>query len=175
MRTDNDDVFTHDKLSPEEAYEYVQQLAALTKEAGLYLFGFKKNVAPLVFKPQAPFMFNTFIDASCMGILGGEPGCELYFDTSVPEASVCEDYFTILTNAYYHRLHICDLRLTFSSQAYTIGGCSNTRTSELEKKAYYFLRRKFGDAVEIKGEVADGRGMARNKTSEYERTLRIPF
>lgn len=162
-----------DKLTPQEAYDAIQSLAFLAKQMGCYLFGFTSAVNPRDVRPQSPFTINGYVKGTTMGMLEGS---KLHFP--MEEAGrTCEDHYVTLLNAYHHRYGIVDNRFTFrhTGTFKTVGGCSDYRTSDSEQYAYRLLRKKFGNAVQLKGQGITNDGKVRKTSHQYERVISIPY
>lgn len=154
-----------EKLTKDEAYDIIQYIGNCAKLAGCYLFGISKETNPLCYNEMSPISLNGVVNGD-MGLLEGS---DLFFHE---EAKVSEDYWISAYNAYLHRYCWIDNRFaakakdTFGST----GGCSNIRTKEQEKKDTLFLRKMFGEAIQMK----ESTKLSKCK-HEFMRTLKIPY
>ena len=168
-----DGTSNNDKLTPDEAYEVVQNLARVAKEMGAYLFGFCSSPNPRDVKDFMPFLINAYVKGTTMGMLEGS---KLHFP--MEEAGrISEDHYVTLLNAYHHRFNIIDNRYSFIHKGTfkTVGGCSDYRTSDSEEVAYKFLRQKFGEAVQLKKVGTNNKGQEMARTHAWERVIHIPY
>ena len=173
IRNRNPDIPDHDKLTPDEAYAVIQQVADVAKQLGAYLWGFTAAQIVRDVKPQEPFSANTYINGTQMGVFAGGG---MSFPVEDDDAGLCEDYYLNCINAYKNRFSFVDNRFLFISKTFsTSGGCADFRTVQKEERAYKYLRAKFGDAIRKKGDVTNINGKLRNKTHPWERSLCIPF
>lgn len=153
------------KLTPDEAYDVVQMIGNCAKLAGCYLFGISKEANPLAYNDMKPIELNGIVNGD-MGLLEGS---KLFFHEL---AKVSEDYWISAYNAFIHRYCWIDKRFsaiaekTFGNK----GGCANHRTTDQEREDTLFLRKMFGDAIQVKQDTV----LSKKKT-EYQRTLKIPY
>lgn len=160
-------MYTEDnsKLDKDEAYDIIQYIGNCAHLAGCYLFGLSKEKQPLAYNDHKPIQLTGIINGS-VGILDGGG---LYYNK---QCILTEDYWMSAYNAYTNRKCWIDTR--FSERAGTAfeskGGCSAYRTEEAEAKDTLYLRRLFGEAIQIKKNSA----IAKSKL-KYMRTLKIPF
>nr|DAP23559.1 MAG TPA: hypothetical protein [Caudoviricetes sp.] len=172
----NPDVIHESHVDPQTIYDVIQADAHLAKQMGCYLFGFTVASNPRDCPPQLPYRVNGMISGGAFGVLRGEPGCKIEIPYHEPGVALCEDYYVMLINAYYHRFclinyRFCEMSTTFRN----VGGLSEYRSTEGEKEAYLYLKRKFGSAVRRKGQGYTNEGKPRKASSPYERVLNLPF
>ena len=173
---DNPDIIHESIVDPETAYEIIQGDAHLAKQLGIYLFGFTVAKNPRDCPPQTPYKLNSIFSGGAFGVLRGEPGCKIELPYHEPGVALCEDYYLILINAYYHRY--CLINNRFYEQSITfrnVGGLSEYRSTAGEKEAFLYLKKKFGAAVQRKPQGVTNEGKLRKASSPYERVLNIPY
>ncbi len=147
------------EVDPATAYEIIQRTGWTARQVGAYLWGFAHQPNPVTYKSQKPFVLTGYVTGCAMGMLSGS---KLYFD---PAVRCNEDYWVSLLNAYYHRRVFKDMRFcwlqkdTFKNR----GGLSEIRNLDVEREDFEYLRRVFGDVVELK------------KPSSAKKSLRHPF
>ncbi len=154
------------KVSPRDAWQIVQNLGALAKEAGVYLFGFSTVINPMQYQANRPFALTGLVNGSSLGLLAGSkvrfvlPGYE--------HLVAVDDTVAALLNAYYHRMMIIDLRFSFVpvDTFKGLGGNSQYRTMDTEVEDNKALIELFGSNV-VK--IRPG------ATHEHQRAVRIPF
>lgn len=153
-------------LNPDEFYEVIQSHYHTCKNNGIYLFGFTSNANPLMYDVFEPIKFSGVIMAGAIGLLKNP---HFKFD---PEAPNVDDYLICGINAFYYRKALIDTRFcavpfkTFHNE----GGLSEYRSLETEKHDTIYLRKKFGEALNIKKNTAKAKVF-----HQYQRTLTIPF
>lgn len=90
--------------------------------------------------------------------------------------ALCEDYYLVLINAFFHRKCLVDFRFLENSTTFrNTGGLSEYRSTEGEKEAYLYLKKKFGNAIKRKPQGYTNEGKPRKASSPYERVLNLPF
>lgn len=154
------------KLSPEQTFEIIQNAYHFCIEAGIYLFGFSKNPNPIAYDVFKPIKLTGGINGSNFGIRKNK---NLFFNH---ESVAVEDYWISGLNAFFNRKCYIDLRFCFVQKDtfHNVGGLSNFRTLESEKKDTLFLRKKFGEAIQIKNSTKLAKVF-----HQYGRTLTLPF
>tara|TARA_B100001250_G_C19806892_1_gene793756 strand:- start:2370 stop:3113 length:744 start_codon:yes stop_codon:yes gene_type:complete len=154
------------KLWSEEAYEVIQWTANVCKLMGSHYFGFNPFASPTGYHELHPFRLTGYILGGGFGILEGS---KLYFDE---DQKLVEDYWVSGLNAYHHRKCFVDSRfsLVFTDTFANQGGCSSYRTMEQEKIDTLWLRKMFGESIQLKKDT----GLAKRK-HPYQRTLKLPF
>lgn len=154
-------------LTKEEAYNLIQDFYEIAKDVGVYLFGFNNSVNPLSYNGNKPYYMNKYI---CGGGLGLIKSDKLFFP-NIP-FFVGEDYWINALNAYFHRFSLIDGRFAFQFNKTEAGkgGCADYRTTEKRKETYFFLKQKFGDAIQPKKKTT-----IKKTVNQWEKTLKIPY
>lgn len=154
-------------LTSKEAYDLIQDEYNLAKEMGVKLFGFNRSANPFGYNGNRPIDHNKYI---CGGGLGLISGGKLFF----PDYPffVGEDYWINALNAHYYRFSFIDQRFTFSFMQTEKGkgGVADYRTMEKRKETYFFLKQKFGDAIQPKR-----KSTIKKTVNKWEKTLKIPY
>jgi hypothetical protein len=166
LHLEGDNRKTH--LDASEIRQLIEVTASNCKSAGSFLFGFNATPNAKHFYPGKPIELTTYINACAFGILDGS---QLYFTYSTTAA---ESHWINLLNAYIHRRAWVDMRFHFAqvpnSTFYRPGGQTAHRTLESEMKDTLFLRRMFGQAVQIKRNRGDA-----SKIHPYQRSIKNPL
>jgi hypothetical protein len=155
-------------LTPREAAALIQCTADAARQAGCYLFGFNATPNAKHYYPHKPIEFTTYINACAFGLLRSP---HLYF---TERTTAAESHWVNLLNAYFHRRAWVDMRFHFAqipgSTFKRPGGQTEHRTLETERADTLFLRRMFGQAVQIKAARGDAKLI-----HPYQRTIRNPL
>lgn len=116
----------HQKLTTTELESEFTKLFDLTEQLGYRLWGVATQSAPRSVYPWKPFLWHTYVTASCMGVLRSK--CR--FDESFP---VKEDYELCL-RAIKEDGGIVGARYLYWENEHwtTEGGCKQYRTGEME-------------------------------------------
>lgn len=152
-------------VSPDEARDHVERLAEMSRDLGIFLFGFTSAIRPLYYKPQKPYALTGLVSGHAMGLLRGS---ELYWH---PKAITDGSQWLCALNAYHHRMILKDLRYGFvpESPFVTPGGQAEHRNMSVEAEMTLFLRRHFGDVCKQRG------GEKSKDTHAGMRVLDLPF
>ncbi len=152
--------------TPEEIYDMIQFAGNMAHMTGAYLFGFSKNPRPEYYNEFKPFEMTGYITGCAMGMLKDSG---LYF---IKETVAVEDYWISCLNAFHNRIIFKDTRFYFEQEkTFTnAGGLSDYRTTETEKEDTLFLRKKFGEVIQMKKY-----GFNAKRTHEFQRSMKIPF
>lgn len=158
----------HHHLTPQEAADLIQRTAAAARAAGCYLFGFNATPNAKHYYPHKPIELTAYINGCAMGLLRSP---RLYF---TERTTAAESHWINLLNAYFHRRAWCDMRFHFAqvpgSTFTRPGGQTQHRTLDTERADTLFLRRVFGQAVQVKAARGDSKLIHR-----YQRTIRNPL
>jgi hypothetical protein len=153
-------------LTPIESRKIIQDGYMQAKAINSFLFGFNNDPSPTHYNQHKPFMLNGYINGCAFGLIKND---HLYFDE---KTIACESHWINLLNAYHNRFCFIDKRFHFrqkTNSTFTLeGGQSQRRTLKSEEEDTQFLKKMFGDSVNIKTE--------RNQTKrlhEYQRELNI--
>lgn len=150
-------------LSPETTREIIERNYILSKELGVFLYGFSESPVPIQFNGLKPLeAVGTF----CGGAYGINKGGKLNFNTNT---TACDSHWINLLNVYLNEKGLIDKRFSFEFKETfkTSGGQSAKRTMITEKQDTFFLRQQFGEVVQIRKE-------SRNKQNhQWQRSLRF--
>lgn len=155
-------------VDAETAYDVIQTTAIIADDCGAKLFGYIKDVNPVTYAGHEPFKFSGFVVGGIMGFLEGFQMDEL------PNACVAAtDFYISGLNAYYNRLCVINNRFSVSSKEGTfrsVGGMSEFRTIDTERKDLELLVDAFGPIVTMKG-----KNPLRKLQHQYEHTFTLPW
>ena len=153
-------------LSPSDVYELIQKTYRTARLLDAKLWGFNNDPSPTHYNQHKPFMASGYINGCAFGLLEDE---NLYFDR---KTTACESHWINLLNSYHNRYCFIDKRFHFrqkkESTFLLAGGQTGKRTLLSEKEDTLFLKKTFGDSVQLK--------KGKNKTlqlHEFQRELRI--
>jgi hypothetical protein len=146
--------------------DIIFQNAQTCKDMGGFMFGFSHIIRPVHYRPQTPFKFNGYLNASYCGFLKGH---NLKYDIDLSEG---EDHYMACYNVYKNRFMLIDKRYAFATKENfkSDGGCSSYRNSASLLDNTLKLRELFGEAVQLK--KANNFKM---DMREGERTLKLQF
>ncbi len=127
-----------DKKEPEFWLDEFQKLFDVTEQMGYKIWGIRTESAPRGTYPYTPFLFKSYITASCMGIINDK---EYRFDENFP---VKEDYEICLRHIVEKGGIIsCKYIHWENDHWHDPGGCKDYRTVDMERKAILDLTKKY--------------------------------
>lgn len=114
----------------------------ITEQLGYKMWGLKTEAAPRSVYPYKPVLFNTYLTASCMGMIND---AEFYFDENY---IVKEDYEICLRHIVKYG-GILGIRFMHWENEHwvTEGGCKDYRTVQVEKDAIKKLVQQYPGMV----------------------------
>ena len=119
-----------------------RRLFELTEDLGFRIWGIATQSAPRAVYPYKPFLWCSYVTASCMGIRN-DTG--IRFDESFP---VKEDYELTLRCIVEDGGVMAARYIYWENSHWTgIGGCCDYRTQEMERKAIRDLQAKYPGMV----------------------------
>lgn len=155
-------------LTASDINRLIQTTEKNAANAGCFLFGFNSTPNSKHFYPGKPIELTTYINACAFGL---REGSGLYF---TPNTTAAESHWINLLNAYIHRKCWVDMRFHFvqapNSTFFRPGGQTEHRTSDTERNDTLFLRKMFGQAVQMKINRGDS-----SKTHRYQRSIKNPL
>lgn len=135
------------KMTGAEAVAEFERLFEVTEDLGLRVWGASTQGATRSVYPYRPFIWRTYVTASCMGLINGEQGGKpaLRFD---PAYRVKEDYELTL-RALEEDGAVVGARYFYwyNSHWKDDGGCRDYRTGEMELDAIRRLQKRYPGCV----------------------------
>ena len=125
-------------ISEEDWIAEFSKLFDLTEQMGLRIWGISTQSAPRTVYPFKPFLFRSYVTASCMGILNHT---NIRFDETFP---VKEDYEMCLRCIKEDGSILACRYLYWQNQHWsTQGGCRDYRTQSVELDAINRLKKMY--------------------------------
>lgn len=140
--TKSDGKKKHVKLTEAELLTEFSKSFELCKSLGYKIFGLKTESSPMSQYDEKPFLFKTYVTASCMGIVNDT---DLRFDESF---KVKEDYEISCRHIEKYG-GILGVRYIYWENHHwdTNGGCGDYRTEAMERECINKLIRKYPNFV----------------------------
>lgn len=138
------------------------------------LFGYGNHAQPKTYREHKPFRFGGYIAGGGLGLLAGSQ-LSWPSDTTLP----IDDWWISLQNAFYHRYALVDFRFALGfNQTYAgVGGMAQYRGKDSELEATEYLRRAFGDCVQLVNRnvvMRTDKAVWRQK-NKYKRRIALPY
>lgn len=152
-------------LTESEAFLNIQNLYQLAININAKLFGFSEDPCPNHYNPYKPYMLKGMTGGGAYGILDKK----LFF---AEETTACDSHFVTLLNTYLNRYSLIDTRFVcFFKDTFTgNGGQACKRTLESEKMDTLFLRKMFGEAIELRKEKKNAKA-----NHQYQRKIKTKW
>lgn len=146
--------------------DIVESTAHIAMSIGAKVFSFSKIRNPMEYNSFEPLVHTGYMNASFCGFLKGHG---LRYDLSMIEG---EDHYISCINAVKNRYCLIDNRYSFISDGNftAIGGCNGYRTNKSMEDATLYLRKLFGDAIQLKQPTN-----SKTKVNKFERSLHFPY
>ena len=153
------------KVSPELAYDVIQNAGNMAKLCGAYLFSFNLLKRPEHYAGHIPLRMSGCIAGCAFGILKGSD--KLIID---PRIKMCYEYFISGLNAFHYRKAFFDDRFSINQDGYgnAPGGAAAIRTRDVEQQDMNILKAYFGEAIVQQTDITKGK-------KEFDKRLNIPF
>lgn len=151
---------------PEDIEAILINAIKIARGIGAKVFSFSKIRNPLEYNSFSPLEHTGYMNASFCGFLKGH---NLAYDLSMSEG---EDHYISCLNVYKNRFGFIDNRYSFVTDGnFTAkGGCNDYRTRNSMIDNTYYLRKKFGNVINLKGGTA-----LKKKVNYGERSLKFPY
>ena len=132
---------------PDTVLQVVEQTARLAKGLGTCLFGYAHTANPKHYHAFAPLRFTGYVNGLACGFVGRDPAVR--FDARLTTHA---DIDISLQALLVRRIVLLDERFAFRTTKFftRTGGMARIRTTEVMRADVAYLKRKWGDAVEIR-------------------------
>ena len=142
---------------PDAIMAILKNSAIIAKGLGTSLFGFGHTVDTRHFQSFRPFTFSGYINGFAFGVVGRD----IRFD---PKLDTKQDIDFSLQVLLKKRVLWKDNRFAFKNSGWfrRTGGMADIRTAASDEKNIEYLKKKWGDAVEIQHYKRRGTGKHQN-------------
>lgn len=147
-------------------HDIIESTTNMARDIGAKVFSFSKIRHPMEYHGFEPISHTGYMNASFCGFLKGHG---LRYDLSMIEG---EDHYISCINAVKNRYCLIDNRYSFISDGNftAIGGCNGYRTNKSMEDTTLYLRKLFGDAIQLKQPTK-----SKAKVNKFERSLHFPY
>ena len=156
----------HNITNPDIVRKIIERLYTISKMLNVHLFGFSKSQRPLFYDPAKPYVMDERVTGCSYGVIKSK-------NTFWPKDLVLKEDFWISGYVKYtERLVLIDKRYAFKQKDTFVnpGGLAEFRNTDREKEAMIYIKRHFGNCVNIKQE----NGILKNK-QQVNITMSFPF
>jgi len=123
-------------------YEEFTKSFDVCEQMGYKIWGLKTESAPRSVYPYKPFLFKTYVTASCMGIINDK---EFLFDERY---KVKEDYEICLRHIKKYNGILGVRYIHWENEHWTTdGGCKDYRTIQMERDAIKLLNKEYPSMI----------------------------
>ena len=166
----DDDVFQFKKIynekgepcnikDPNEVQRIVEELHELAEMLDVHLWGYTNRKTPVQYDEQSYLSFTRQITGCSYGVHYNE---NTWWNE---ELKLKEDFWISCYMKYKERRILTDERYTFVQKDTFVnsGGLSAIRNHDEEMRSILFMRKAFGDAIQLKGQGSNVREKTTNK------------
>lgn len=144
------------KLDAETVVAEFVKLFEVTEQAGYRIWGASSDGALRSVYPYRPFIWNTYVTASCMGMLNGPQPITGKPPLRFDEEFITREDYELGLRAYHEDGGIVGARFFCWRNEHwsTPGGCRDYRSADLEMKMIRKLQRRYPGQVQHKPNAA---------------------
>lgn len=155
---------------PVEITRIINELYELACMLDVHLFGFTSLVTPVMYDEMAYYSLSKMVTGCSYGVRYNK---NVWWNE---EIRLKEDFWISCYMKYKERKVLTDLRYNFSQKGTFVssGGLASIRNQEEEKKSILFIRKNFGESVNLKGTANNGKDKIREKI-QYNISCKFSF
>lgn len=134
------------------------------------LFGFTSRTTPVMYDEFQWFSLANMITGCSYGVRKSK---NAWWNE---ELKLKEDFWISCYMKYKERRILTDLRYSFSQKGTFVsgGGLAAIRNQEEERRSILFIRKSFGESIQLKGPGNNGRGVTQSKV-QYNISCKFKF
>ena len=155
---------------PERVTEIINSLYELACMLDVHLFGFTSRISPVMYDESGFYSLSKMIT-----------GCSyvVRYNKNVwgnEEIKLKEDFWISCYMKYKERRILTDLRYNFSQKSTFVnaGGLAAFRNQEEERRSILFIKKNFGDSIQLKGATNNGKDKTKQMV-EYNISCKFRF
>ncbi len=138
---------------PEKVTEIINSLYELACMLDVHLFGFTSRISPVMYDESGFYSLSKMITGCSYGVR---------YNNNVwwnEEIKLKEDFWISCYMKYKERRILTDLRYNFSQKSTFVnaGGLAAFRNQEEERRSILFIKKNFGDSIQLKGATNNGK------------------
>ena len=155
---------------PERVTEIINSLYELACMLDVHLFGFTSRISPVMYDESGFYSLSKMITGCSYGVRYNKNG---WWNE---EIKLKEDFWISCYMKYKERRILTDLRYNFSQKSTFVnaGGLAAFRNQEEERRSILFIKKNFGDSIQLKGATNNGKDKTKQMV-EYNISCKFRF
>ena len=156
--------------APEKVTYIIESLYELACMLDVHLFGFTSRISPVMYDETGFYSLSKMITGCSYGVRYNK---NVWWNE---ELKLKEDFWISCYMKYKERRILTDLRYNFSQKNTFInaGGLSAFRNQEEERRSIMFIKKSFGESIQLKGETNNGKDKTKQLV-QYNITCKFKF
>ena len=130
----------------------IQSLFEMASMMDVHLFGFTSRISPVMYDESAFLSLSKMITGCSYGVIYNK---NTWWNE---EIRLKEDFWISCYIKYKERKILTDLRYNFEQKSTFVnaGGLASIRNQEEERKSILFIKKNFGDSIQLKSATNNG-------------------
>ena len=155
---------------PERVTEIINSLYELACMIDVHLFGFTSRISPVMYDESGFYSLSKMITGCSYGVRYNK---NVWWNE---EIKLKEDFWISCYMKYKERRILTDLRYNFSQKSTFVnaGGLAAFRNQEEERRSILFIKKNFGDSIQLKGATNNGKDKTKQMV-EYNISCKFRF
>lgn len=155
---------------PERVTDIINSLHELACMLDVHLFGFTSRISPVMYDESGFYSLSKMITGCSYGVRYNK---NVWWNE---EIKLKEDFWISCYMKYKERRILTDLRYNFSQKSTFVnaGGLAAFRNQEEERKSILFIKKNFGDSIQLKGATNNGKDKTKQMV-EYNISCKFRF
>lgn len=155
---------------PIKITQIINELYEMACMLDVHVFGFTSLVAPVMYPETEYFSLSKMITGCSYGVRYNK---NVWWNE---ELRLKEDFWISCYMKYKERKILTDLRYNFQQKGTFVssGGLASIRNHQEEQKSILFIRKSFGESINIKGAASNGKDVIRERV-QYNISARFRF
>lgn len=155
---------------PEKVTGIINSLYELACMLDVHLFGFTSRISPVMYDESCFYSLSKMITGCSYGVRYNK---NVWWNE---EIKLKEDFWISCYMKYKERRILTDLRYNFSQKSTFVnaGGLAAFRNQEEERRSILFIKKNFGDSIQLKGATNNGKDKTKQMV-EYNISCKFRF
>lgn len=155
---------------PEKVTGIINSLYELACMLDVHLFGFTSRISPVMYDESGFYSLSKMITGCSYGVRYNK---NVWWNE---EIKLKEDFWISCYMKYKERRILTDLRYNFSQKSTFVnaGGLAAFRNQEEERRSILFIKKNFGDSIQLKGATNNGKDKTKQMV-EYNISCKFRF